>query len=97
MSADEQARTATLTEFVTDTTEDTSSDDGAQWEPDDSRTCRNCGERVPDAYRRVLGDNNDVVHECPRCPSTETSQTRRTSGAAAGLDIQERGLGGVVQ
>jgi hypothetical protein len=92
MSTGEETHTATLTDFAPDTTEDTQSTEAADWEPDDPRQCRNCGSKVSDQYRRCLGDNQDIVHECPRCPSEDTGHARRRNGAAAGLDVQDRKL-----
>lgn len=57
--------------------------------------CRNCGETVTRRYARARGDQNDDVHECPNCP--DSTEGRRHDGATAGLEVRERGLGGVVQ
>lgn len=29
--------------------------------------CRNCGQFVTDRFRRVFGDNQDMVHACRHC------------------------------
>ena len=29
--------------------------------------CQNCGEHVSEAFRRVFGDNDNVVHSCQEC------------------------------
>jgi len=51
--------------------------------------CRNCGARVVKSYARVAGDSDGMIHECPQCPNSTVG--RRTSGAAAGLDLDRRG------
>lgn len=30
--------------------------------------CQNCGTQIDHSVRRVFGDNEDVMHECPSCP-----------------------------
>lgn len=44
--------------------------------------CENCGSHKTDAYARVFGDNNDVVHHCGDCVTNSNVQ----DGSAAGLD-----------
>jgi predicted RNA-binding Zn-ribbon protein involved in translation (DUF1610 family) len=57
--------------------------------------CGNCGETVTRRYARARGDQNDDVHECPNCP--DSTERRRYDGSTAGLEVRDRGLGGVVQ
>lgn len=35
------------------------------------RCCQSCGEEVSTRFRRVFGDNDDVVHRCRACSSFE--------------------------
>lgn len=39
----------------------------SSWRPQRVDACRGCGSHVTDQYRKVRGDNDDVVHACPNC------------------------------
>lgn len=39
----------------------------ASWEPRNEQDCQNCGRQVTSDFRRVFGDNDDVVHACMAC------------------------------
>jgi len=62
-----------------------STDEGL-WNPglsvDDHRKCRGCGAHVTPDTRRVMGDEDRVVHHCPRCITYRDLQ----NGAAASAD-----------
>lgn len=45
-------------------------------------SCSGCGGHVSEDYRRVHGDNNNVLHACFRC----TPQTQMLHGAGAGIE-----------
>ena len=49
----------------------------------DPSECRHCGRYVTDQFRRVYGDNDDVVHRCGECDSYR----RLTRGSAAGVPV----------
>lgn len=50
------------------------------WEPQNEKQCQNCGGDVTEQYRRVFGDNNDVVHACPHCEDKKFGDERLTAG-----------------
>ena len=54
-------------------------------EPDPGRTCEGCDSHVSPQFGRVLGDNDGVVHRCPRCASSK--ELFRGAGADVGGDL----------
>jgi len=48
--------------------------------------CRHCGTHVSDDFRRVYGDNSDVVYSCNSC----VSKTILNSGGGADPDRREQ-------
>jgi len=50
------------------------------WEPENEQQCQNCGASVSEQYRRVMGDNDDVVHACPACEDKKFGDERLTAG-----------------
>lgn len=47
--------------------------------------CLGCGSHVTVRFARVLGDNDDQAHRCPRC----AGGTAVENGAAAGADLDD--------
>ncbi|MFC7044334.1 hypothetical protein ACFQH6_20550 [Halobacteriaceae archaeon GCM10025711] len=45
--------------------------------------CENCGAFVTDAFARVFGDQDDVVHRCQSCDT----KGRLNQGSAAGIQV----------
>jgi len=44
--------------------------------------CQNCGAHVSERFARVMGDEDNTVHACPRCDSKGALR----AGTAAGLE-----------
>lgn len=94
MSTDQQV---TLDHYAAATAdadpEPTTDDEPAQrpsWAPDSAENsgghCLNCENHVSAEFQRVMGDNNQDVHACPRC----ANQGELARGAAANPDYEHR-------
>jgi len=51
-------------------------------QPRNTSECQHCGRRIPQHRRRVMGDNNEVVHACGEC----ATGAELRNGAAAKPD-----------
>ncbi|WP_238479685.1 DUF7563 family protein [Natranaeroarchaeum sulfidigenes] len=47
--------------------------------------CRCCGSKTTQNDRRLYGDNNDILHRCRKCDTSE--RLRRGSGAGVNVDL----------